>query len=173
MYARRAILFITTLIVCFWSIGAHKYSTPVDKVSKPISKSSQPPVSSSTGKKYVDFDLKSQSSYYDSGEPSYYQHHYSPDHKNYDYGYYGDHYPYHYGKDYDHHHMIPFVVGGFVMLMLPLLTILLTLAVNIAPATNIPTAVTTATGKLLSSFNSTRLIGDILDQIDSAMSKYS
>ncbi|GIZ03688.1 uncharacterized protein CEXT_338031 [Caerostris extrusa] len=88
-----------------------------------------------------------------------YYYHYGPDHyKSYEhyYGHYDDYYPYYYGKSHGHYNMIPYVLGGFGMLLLPILTLMLTLAVNIAPASNMPTAVTTATGKILGSFNSTK-----------------
>ncbi|KAG8178572.1 hypothetical protein JTE90_004500 [Oedothorax gibbosus] len=164
-----SILLLTTCIC----IKAHKYSTPVGKAPAPPTKATPPPSSTNIHKKYVDYDLKSQSSRYGKGDPFYY-HHYGPDHKSYEhmYNHYGDHYPYYYGKSHDYHYMIPYVLGGFGLVLLPILTLMLTLAVNIAPASNIPTAVTTATGKLLRSLNSTQIIDEIADKLDSAISKY-
>ncbi|GBL75422.1 hypothetical protein AVEN_194609-1 [Araneus ventricosus] len=162
------------LAIVFISTSAHKYSTPVGKIATVPPKTKPPSSSTNVHKKYVDFDLKSQSSRYGNGDP-YYYHHYGPDHyKSYDHfsGHYDEHYPYYFGKGNNYYHMIPYVLGGFGMLLLPLLTLMLTLAVNIAPASNIPTAVTTATGKLLGSFNSTKLIGELVDKLDSAISKY-
>lgn len=168
---RISIFMLAVVCIC---VNAHKYSTPVGKAPAPPTKATPPPSPTNMNKKYVDFDLKSQSSRYGKGDP-YYYHHYGPDHKSFDhfYNHYGgEHYPYYYGKSHDYHYMIPYVLGGFGMVLLPILTLMLTLAVNIAPASNIPTAVTTATGKLLGSLNSTQLIGDIVDRLDSAVSKY-
>ncbi|XP_035208026.1 uncharacterized protein LOC118182750 [Stegodyphus dumicola] len=165
---------IFTLCLVSILVSAHKYSTPVTKPPSSPAKVTHPPSSTNTHKKYVDFDLKSQSSRYGKGDPYFYQH-YGPEHKSYYdhwYSHYGEHYPYYYSKSYDYHHMIPYVLAGLGMLLLPLLTLMLTLAVNIAPASNIPTAVTTATGKLLGSLNSTKVIGEIWDKLDSAISKY-
>ncbi|GFR15567.1 uncharacterized protein TNCT_93231 [Trichonephila clavata] len=163
------------LVVAFISTSAHKYSTPVGKIATAPPKPTPPPSSTNVHKKYVDFDLKSQSSRYGKGDP-YYYYHYGPDYyKSYEpyyYGHHDDYYPYSYGKGHGYYHMIPYVLGGFGMLLLPLLTLMLTLAVNIAPASNIPTAVTTASAKILGSFNSTKLIEELVDKLDSAISKY-
>lgn len=77
----------------------------------------------------------------------------------------------HYYPAYEHyysekgHSLLPYIVGGFGIGLLPLLTLMLTLAVNIAPAATIPTAITTATGKFLDSFNSTRLLADLKEEL--------
>lgn len=147
-----------------------KYSTPVEKIKSTVSKIPQPPpLPTGHIKNYVDFDLKSQSSRFGKDEIHHYSHgpypydHYYPTH---------DFSPYYGGKGHDIHHMLPYIIGGFGVLVLPLLTLMLTLAVNIAPASTIPTAITTATGKFMDSFNSTNIISDIRDRLESALNKY-
>lgn len=144
-----------------------KYSAPVDKIKTNHIK---PPILPSGGiKNYVDFDLKSQSSRFGKDEHHHYGYAAPYDHyySTYDYT------PYYHGKGQDYHYILPYIIGGFGILLLPILTLMLTLAVNIAPASTIPTAVTTATGKFVDSFNSTRLIADIRDRLEAALNKYN
>nr|XP_015908571.1 uncharacterized protein LOC107440222 [Parasteatoda tepidariorum] len=178
-------IFIFSLCtVCIYS-STPKYSTPVGKVqiqtsSTTVGKTAAPPSPTNVHKKYVDFDLKSQSSRYSNEDPFLYHYgHHHGHHGHHDHGHHKSYehlYPYesydYYGKDYGIGHFLPYVIGGIALLLLPMLSLLLTLAVNVAPGSAIPTAVTTATGKLLKSLNSTDALNEIWTTLDSAISKY-